>query len=134
MLPESVFTEFPTNENMCIVGNLYRQPNGCIDYFLFEVENSMHGIVDVYSQYQVFIMTGFKVDFFKVDANTRFLDYFSLVISFGYFVLTLRPTRVTTHCCSLIDKIWTNAVFSIDTSGVIYLTFLITSLYSPELN
>ena len=64
-------------------------------------------------------MGEFNIDLLKVGTNTRLLDFYALMTSFGYSAQTLRPTRVTTHCRFLTDQIWTNAVDSIDTSGVI---------------
>ena len=42
MLPElkSVFAEFSTHGNKYIVGNFYRPPNGCTEFFCLKLEIS----------------------------------------------------------------------------------------------
>ena len=73
-------------------------------------------VVGICSQHQVFLMGDFIIGLFKVGTNTRFLGYYALLTSFGYSLLTLRPTRVTTQCRTPIDQIWSKALDFIDTS------------------
>ena len=116
---ESVFVEMTVDGKKRIVGNIYRPPNSDIVSFLSKLYEILVIIMQLKRECPVFIMGDFNMDLLKLNTNVRYIEYFKLMSSFGYFPLIRRPTRVTLDSKTLIDHLWTTEPSDVVDSGII---------------
>ena len=100
--------------------NCYRSPSGNVDKY-FEQFEAILSHFDKYKDKSVTILGDINIDLLKYNSEssstaTRQIEKST---SHGYIQIISRPTRVTDHCATLIDHIYTNKIQDVLRSGVI---------------
>ena len=114
---ECVFVLVQLSGKKLIIGNVHRPPNSDIGSFLSKLFEVLTSIMQLDSSCSSIIVGDINIDLLKVSANTRFMEYYTIMTSFSYCPLKRRPTRVTDDSQTLIDQIWTNDPHTILNSG-----------------
>ena len=116
---ESIFVKVSKNNELYLVGCIYRPPSGGILEFVEELSVLLSTIDENFKKYNVLISGDTNIDILRSENNRSILEYISLMYSHSYLPIILRPTRVGSTSATLIDHIWTNSPQSVSTSGII---------------
>ena len=114
---EVVFIRFKKSGKDYLVGQFYRPPGADLSSFLVEFTSILQTISVDFMNSIVYLMGDFNINLLQINSNAKYLDYYSLLLSFGYLPAILRPTRVRPTSSTLIDQIWTNNHKAICISG-----------------
>jgi len=117
---ESIFVEIQTGNKNVIVGTVYRPntyPKADLDIF----SHNMHELQQLLGNEKksVYIMGDMNVDLLKCSDHAKTGEYLDNLFTQGFIPLILKPTRITPHCRTLIDHIYTNTYEHNMTSGII---------------
>ena len=119
---ESVWIEIPNRSSKNILcGCVYRHPNYEMKDFFAYMESVMKSAAN--EEKEVYLCGDFNINLLKLDENNKYLTFYNLLSSYGFFPLIIHPTRVVENQePSLIDNIFSNNVSDEIISGNIYLT------------
>ena len=112
---ESIFVE---NKNI-IMGNIYRPPNSNLELFINDLTSILGILATKPDNVNVIIGGDFNIDLLKLNSNSKYLEYFLLMQSYGLDIVITRPTRVTYSSATIIDHIWSNKLQNITKCGII---------------
>ena len=116
-LLESCFIEIvvPNKKNI-IIGCIYRHPSMNLSDFN---DDHLSPLLEQFSDKKhTFLLGDFNVDLMNTDQDSKTTDYFDLLTSAHFVPHIIQPTRITSHCKTLIDNIFSNmSNFSQGTSG-----------------
>ena len=114
---ECVFVRYKHNGKDYLMGQFYRPPGADLSQFMVHFANILQIISVDFKDSIVYLMGDFNINLLLINSNTKYLDYYSLLLSFSYLPTILRPTRTRPTSSTLIDQIWTNSPNTICTSG-----------------
>ena len=103
-------------QKKCIVGNIYRPPNGNATKALEEINNIIEKINSDQNT-EIFCLGDLNIDLLKPSKHRK--DFYNLTSTNGLEQLIKKPTRQTSKTKSLLDIIITNSNCIMD-SGVLY--------------
>lgn len=103
------------NRRNILVSCLYRAPGSDIENFKNCVEKMFTKSV----QKDIFICGDFNIDLMKSKQHKPIEDFLDMMYSLTLFPKITRPTRITTHCATLIDNIFTNNIELNMVSGIL---------------
>uniref|UniRef100_A0A8C6M161 Reverse transcriptase domain-containing protein n=1 Tax=Nothobranchius furzeri TaxID=105023 RepID=A0A8C6M161_NOTFU len=98
-----------------LVSCIYRTPGSKIETF----KNKMEEMFTNLYQKGVFICGDFNIDLLNPNKNKSTEEFIDIMYSLGLFPLITRPTRITLHCTTLIDNIFTNIMEEKVESGLL---------------
>ena len=105
---ECIFIEIPNKgsngEKNIIIGLIYRPPSGDKKLFFESIEPILNTVKN--EQKECFILGDFNINLLSSDTHKN--NFESLMLSYSYFPLINKPTRITKHSATLIDNIFTN--------------------------
>ncbi len=67
----------------------------------------------------MFICGDFNIDLLNPKKNRMTEDFLNTLYSFSLYPKITRPSRITSHCATLIDNIFTNVLDNNITSGLL---------------
>ena len=107
---ETVFIEidkciFGTDSNIAI-GVIYRMPNSSVDVFNVRISDVMNVIQK--ERKLCYLLGDLNIDFLKADDHRATGELLDVLYCNNVFLLTTKPTRVTSTTATLIDHILTN--------------------------
>ena len=110
---ESLFVDVSLcNKSKRLIGCIYRPPNTDINVFIARLAFLCEDISKDYKNYKITITGDFNFDIFL---NNKFVtEYPSLMYSYDFMPLILRPTRVSATSATLLDHIWINDILDVD--------------------
>jgi hypothetical protein len=123
---ESVFMEidkdvFKTKANI-IVGEIYKPPNTSVMDFAENIETLLSVLCS--KKYLCYLMGDFNINLLNADSHNPTNSFLNCMLSYNYFPLINRPTRITGQSATLIDNIFCNALELIcverSLSGILY--------------
>ncbi len=94
---------------------LYRAPGYNIDSFNNRVEENFTKT----NQKIMFICGDFNIDLLNPKKHRMTEDFLNTLYSFSLYPKITRPSRITSHCATLIDNIFTNVLDNNITSGLL---------------
>ena len=116
---ESVFVEVIQCDGAKeLVGCIYRPPNSDFNLFFDKLSDLCNAISLNYESCRVTLSGDFNVDLLS-KGNKNVTQYVSLLYSYNYLPVLLRPTRVTSTSATLLDYIWSNDLFFVKNSGIV---------------
>lgn len=98
-----------------IVSCIYRSPGSNIDTFKDWMEEAFTKT----SQKVMFICGDFNIDLLNPNNHKMTEDFINTVFSLGLYPQITRPSRITLHCATLIDNIFTNIIQNNTVSGLL---------------
>ncbi|XP_042076683.1 uncharacterized protein LOC106633234 [Haplochromis burtoni] len=98
-----------------IVSCIYRTPGSKIEIFKDNMEDLFTNI----NQKRMFICGDFNIDLLNPNHNKSTEEFIDSMYSIGLFPLITRPTRITSHCATLLDNIFTNIIEGKIKSGLL---------------
>ena len=114
---ECVYIGYKKIGKDCLVGKIYRPPGADLSSFLVKITSILHLVSTDFMDSLACLMVDFKINLLQTNSNAKYLDYYSLLLSFGYLPTIFRPTSLRPTSSTLIDQIWTNNHKSIWISG-----------------
>ena len=128
--------ELNSTKNVIILA-LYRPPNINAAHFIIKLTDTMQTLHE--QNKHVFLMGDFNIDITEAMLTTNRIvnDFHNLFLSYHFYNLINKPTRVTENKSSIIDNIYTNVsktlvngIFKTDFSDH-YSIFCVTDLTKP---
>ena len=128
--------ELNSTKNVIVLA-LYRPPNINAAHFIIKLTDTMQTLHE--QNKHVFLMGDFNIDITEAMLTTNRIvnDFHNLFLSYHFYNLINKPTRVTENTSSIIDNIYTNAsktlvngIFKTDFSDH-YSIFCVTDLTKP---
>lgn len=112
---ESIFVEIttPSSKEKCIIGVIYRPPNGSIDDFNVHLQCILNVITQ--TKFKSYIMGDYNIDLTNKHKSASFLN---TIYAYGFTPTISKPTRISSTSATLIDNIITNVTSTI-TSGIL---------------
>ena len=105
---ECVTVELDLKKNKNItVSCVYRTPGSDVDLFCESLEQIFS---DVMPRKSMFICGDFNIDLMKHETHNGTKRFLDCMYGRGLYPLIDRPSRITTHSCTLIDNIFTNQI------------------------
>ena len=102
---ESVFAEIKRNDQIALVGEIYRVPNTNEHLSIERYEKVLENISD--SRYKtVIIGTDQNFDYLQTDRRKNISVLLDTFVSHGITPVITKPTRITPTSCTLIDNIY----------------------------
>ena len=104
---ESVFIEIisPKRKNL-VVGTIYHPPSSDHNAFLLEIQQLLSN--PSLQNKHCILMGDFNINLLKCDDDNFSQDFFDSLLSSSFIPLITRPTRLSSHSCTLIDNIFSN--------------------------
>ena len=116
---ETVFVRVIAKQKNIIYGCAYRPPGADSDSFLSKMSDKLNYLRTNYPGVRVQIMGDFNLNLFTSSSCRVVREYVSLMHSFDFFPVVLRPTRISNTSITLIDHIWVNKTSEITDTGII---------------
>ena len=91
-----------------VVAEIYRPPNGSVDTFNDSLDDCLSKI-NKEGKF-CYLMGDFNINLININQHTPTDDLVNSLFSCGYVPLINKPTRVTEHCATLIDHLYSNAL------------------------
>lgn len=98
-----------------IVSCVYRKPGSNIDTFITVMERLFISA----KQKNSYICGDYNIDLLNPNKHKSTEEFIELMYSMSLFPTITKPTRITSHCASLIDNIFTNNIKSKLISGIL---------------
>ena len=115
---EVVFIEIVLqNKKNIVVGTIYRPPSSNHNEFLVEMQHLL--VHSLLQNKHCIIMGDFNVDLLKCNDNQFSHDFLVTLLSYSFVPVISKPTRLSTHSCTLIDNIFVNFDHLQTESGII---------------
>ena len=89
------------------VSCVYRTPGSDVDLFCESLEQIFS---DDMPRKSMFICGDFNIDLMKYETHNGTKRFLDCMYGLGLYPLIDRPSRITTHSCTLIDNIFTNQI------------------------
>ena len=101
---ESLFLKLKYDNKTIIVGVIYRKPDGRIEDFENELNNSLHELK--LDKYQCVIIGDFNINL--ISPNEKDSEFLTMMECYGLQQIVSSPTRITSASSTLIDHIYPN--------------------------
>ena len=101
--------------NNLIISCLYRAPGSNIEVF----KDWMEDIFSNKGNKTIFICGDFNIDLLNPNKHKMTVEFINTVYSMSYYPIITRPSRITSHCATLIDNIFTNDIENNTLSGLL---------------
>ncbi len=98
-----------------IISCIYRAPGSSIELF----SDWMEEMFSKLSHKTNFICGDFNIDFLNPNKHKMTNDFINTIYSMNLYPKITRPTRITSHCATLIDNILTNDILNNTISGLL---------------
>lgn len=98
-----------------IVSCIYRAPGSNIDIFKDWMEEKIGKI----NQKVMFICGDFNIDLLNPNKHKMTEEFINALYSLSLYPKITRPSRITSHCATLIDNIFTNDIDNTTVSGLL---------------
>ena len=99
---EGIWVEIKTGNENFILSAIYRHPNGNVEHFTNDLEESFSKL----KIRQTSMMVGYiNIDLMKYENNMT-LEYFTTLSSYNFMPYISTPTRITDSSATLIDHIF----------------------------
>ena len=114
---ESLFIQLtnPRHKNP-IIGVVYKPPNSNIVPFIKTVEQKISMISKEHRP--CYLLGDYNINLLNYDKHLPTQDFLNTLLSYGFYPLINKPTRVTEYNTTLIDNIFTNTHYSDVQSGI----------------
>ena len=89
-----------------IISCLYRAPGSNIEVF----KDWMEDIFSNKGNKTIFICGDFNIDLLNPNKHKMTEEFINTMYSMSYYPIITRPSRITSHCATLIDNIFTNDI------------------------
>ena len=76
---ENIFINFSF-----IVGNFHRPPNSSFNIFIEMLSSILDILTCEHQSSNMYLMGDFNLDFLKIEVNSKYLENYSLMSSYGY--------------------------------------------------
>ena len=93
-----------------VKGNVYRSPNSNNDKFMSELSNILNNALIDFPNSIFHIMCDFNYDSFSINLNIRYMEFYLLFSSLGFFPTITTPTRVSSCSNTFNGNVWTNKI------------------------
>ena len=103
-----------------IIANIYRSPSRKPDQFNESLEILLNKL-NRYNNKHVLLVGDFNIDLIKYETDLHSQNIVDITSNFGFIQIVSRPTRITDHCATLIDHIYSNKINSVLCCDVITL-------------
>ena len=102
-----------------IVGTIYRPPSSSHNDFLLEMQHLL--VHPILQNKRCILMEDFNVDLLKCNDNDNQFsrDFVDTLLSYSFVPAISKPTRLSSHSCTLIDNIFVNIDHLKIESGII---------------
>lgn len=98
-----------------IISCIYRAPGSSIETFKDWIEETFIEI----AHKKVFICGDFNIDLLNPNKHITTEEFINTMYCMNLFPKITRPTRITSHCATLIDNIFTNDIENKTVSGLL---------------
>ena len=109
---------FKNSKRNVIFVNIYRSPAKSSRYFL-EILDLALSKLSRHRKKLVVLLGDYNIDLLKHAQDEHSQALIDITTNHGFLQLISRPTRVTDHCATLIDHIYTNKVHSVVSTNVV---------------
>ena len=99
---ESLFLNFSYMNENYVIGGIYRHPNGIVNHFVNDLENTL---VKFDNKTTIIIAGDMNVDLIKFE-NDNTINYLTTLLSNQYLPYVTLPTRITDFSATCIDHIF----------------------------
>ena len=99
-----------------MVGCVYKHPSANVEEFTLKFEELLKELN--LNKYDAYILGDMNVDLLKHHTHQQTGRYLVMLYSHDLLPVTTKPTRITSHTATLIDRIYTNTVNSL-VSGIL---------------
>ena len=114
---ESCFIEITRQrQKNVIVGCIYRHPSGKLDTFTEILNQKLNHINSL--GLEAYIAGDINIDCLKYSSDRPTGEFVDMLFSSGFMPLITKATRITYHCKTLIDHIYTNTPEKVTKSGI----------------
>jgi len=115
---ESIFVQITNpSSKPILIGSLYRPPDGDLDLFLNELENTMTILNRL--RFTTYLCGDYNLNLLNIDSHNKTNDFLNLMATFLFRPLIQAPTRITHSSSTLIDNIFTNSLTSKECPGIL---------------
>ena len=114
---ESLFIQINNGKQKnIIIGVIYKPPNIDVNKFT----DSFEKILKIISKERkpCYLMGDFNINLLKHEVHVPTKTFLDTTLTYGFYPLINKPTRITTHSVTLIDNILTNVHNSQTKSGI----------------
>ena len=102
---ENMWIQIESNDEIYIIGGIYRHPNGNVSHFNNELLSCIEKIP---SNVTCFYVGDINIDLLKISQKDQF-DYFTSLAAKNFQPCITLPTRITDYSMSLVDHIFFRA-------------------------
>ena len=99
---EFLFINFSYMHENYVIGVIYRHPNGIVNHFVNDLENTL---VKFDNKTTMIIAGDMNIDLIKFE-NDNTINYLTALLSNQYFPYVTLPTRITDFSATCIDHIF----------------------------
>ena len=103
------------NKKNVIISCIYRTPGSSVELFTDWMEEVFTKI----SHKTIFICGDFNIDLLNPNKHKMTDDFINTLYSMNLYPKITRPTRITSHCATLIDNIFINDIINSTISGLL---------------
>jgi len=115
-LYESLFIQINQPGRDALVGIIYKPPDVNLDEYNVAFDNLLKQLSN--ETKPCFILGDFNINLLKHNMHKPTENFLNMLLSYGYYPLIDKPTRITTDTATLIDNIITNVHEMQLTSGI----------------
>lgn len=115
ILLESITIEIYKETNKNVISCIYRTPGSSIETFT----DWMEGMFSKINNKAVFICGDFNMNLLNPNKHKTTDEFINTMYSLSLFPKITRPSRVTSHCATLIDNIFNNDIENHTVSGLL---------------
>lgn len=98
-----------------IISCVYRSPGSSINIFNEWVEKLFSAVNDK----PLFICGDYNIDLLNPNNHKPTSEFIDLMYGMSFFPLITKPSRITSHCATLIDNIFTNNISNNTVNGLL---------------
>ena len=116
---ECIFLKIELENELFIVGNIYRPPSGKMNIFNEKMQNILDYWTSNYANHKIYILGDLNANILNSFNSIPIQNFTNLLFSFGLNPVIRRPTRVSNFSATILDQIWTSDTSGCISSGII---------------
>lgn len=98
-----------------LISCIYKAPGADMEVFIEHMEKMFRN----YNHKDIHICGDFNIDLLKAKSHRPTGKFVDTMYSLSLYPVIIRPTRITAHCATLIDNIFTNNLNTTISSGLL---------------
>ncbi len=100
-------------DNTVVIGNVYRSPSSKNPTKFLKMFDETLGKLTRHKKKQILIVGDFNIDLINYETDNHSQELIDTAACHGFSQIISRHTRVTDHCTTLLDQIFSNRVHNV---------------------